>query len=661
MKKYLLPKRFAVLLSFTITCLILSFLVRVTLYIYSFSYIDFSFTHLLQILGIGFSFDLGNLSYVLSLYALYLLTVPVRFIGSKFDRIITRISYSLVLFVMVFSYLAEITFWEEYQRRFNFIAIDYLLYTYEVIENINESFPIPWLIAILVSIVVIISILSKKAFKQSFESKDTIGNRLVPTIICFCILGLFHFNIKNSDAEVFSNINENELSKSGIYSFFAAYKKNELNYDDFYDTIPAAKLHSSIEKLLKTSVDSFIGNDHSIKRLVINNGVEQRPNVIFIGMESLSAKFLTRFGQAKNYTPAIDSIFKQSVGFTKMYATGTRTIRGLEAISLSIPPTPGRSIVKRSNNENLFTVGEIFRQKGYTRTFITGGDGLFDNMADYFSYNGFDIVDRPKDFRSQPELPTKRIQITEKQVTFANAWGACDEDIYNVVIDKADQDSKSGNPFFYLFMTNSNHPPYTYPDGVVSIPSGTNREGALRYADKAFERFFDKVKDKPWFENTVFVVMADHCAYSAGRTEINVENHHIPAFIYNLKNQPPVEINKLISQIDILPTLFGYLNWSYTSSLFGRDINKVAPEDERAFIGNYRKLGLLKNDRLMVLEAPRQHTVYDYDMENNKLSSSGDEDTLLLNEAVSYYQSAYELFKNGGIRTDSLRYAIPEE
>ena len=141
------------------------------------------------------------------------------------------------------------------------------------------------------------------------------------------------------------------------------------------------------------------------------------------------------------------------------------------------PPTPGRSIVKRPNNENLFTIGEVFKQKGYSRTFITGGDGFFDNMAYFFSHSGFDIVDRTADPDDLEPLPTKRTQIRDDQVTFENAWGACDQDIYNVILDMADQDSKTDQPFFYLFMTNSNHPPYTYPDGVVDVPSGDGRTG----------------------------------------------------------------------------------------------------------------------------------------------------------------------------------------
>ncbi|TLX77761.1 LTA synthase family protein [Labilibacter sediminis] len=650
MKSIFFPKRFALLKSFSLTYLLLSTIIRVTLYVMSFSYMDFSMLNTLEIIGIGFLFDIGSLSYIIAFYAIYLLIIPSRLHGSKFDKTITNVAFGLIVFVMVFAFLAEIPFWNEYQRRFNFIAIDYLLYTYEVVQNINESFPIPLLVGIMLIITIAIIVIAKRrnVFGECYSKHTKLKSRLIPTFICISIFAIYHFNIKNVQAEVFTNVNENELAKSGLYSFFAAYKSNELNYSEFYDTIPNAQLFPKIKNIVSASNDSLYHTDNCITRYVHNPGMEQTPNVIFIGLESMSASFLKRYGNKNQLTPTLDSILKQSVSFTNMYATGTRTIRGLEALTLCIPPTPGRSIVKRDYNKNLFTIGEVFKQKGYSRTFICGGDGLFDNMANYFGHNGFDVVDRMKSFRDQDSIPTQRTQITDDQVTFENAWGACDGDIYNVMLAKADEDYKKDQPFFYLMMTNSNHPPYTYPDGVINATSGNARKRAIAYADKTFKDFFATAKDKPWFKNTVFVIAADHCAYSAGRKELDIKKHHIPACIYNLNEQEPVEVDKLASQIDIFPTLFGYLNWSYTTNLFGKDISKMTKDEERTFIANHRKLGLLKNNQLMILETPQKHICYKWDSTNCKMSNVKG-DTLFIQEAVAYYQSAYELYKNGGL------------
>ena len=653
MKHLLFPKRFSLLKTFALTFLIFASIVRVTLYFFAVSHIDFSIINLIKIFGIGLFFDIGSLSYFLAFYVIYLLIFPTKFHGKRLDRILTKFSYGLFLFISIFSFLAEIPFWQEYQRRYNFIAVDYLLYTYEVIENIHQSFPIPILIGIIILILIMAIKFAKRkdAYKHTFESTDSFKTKIIPSLLVFAVLAFFHFNIKNTQAEIFTNLNENELAKSGLYSFFAAYKSNELNFKEFYPTISSEENYAVLRNLIKAENDSLILPKNNIQRYTKNSGEEQKPNIIFIGLESLNARFMERFGNEENWTPTIDSLAKESIFFTNLYATGTRTIRGMEAISLAIPPTPGRSIVKRENNDNLFTIGEILKQKGYSRTFIYGGDGHFDNMTNYFSYNGFDIVDRKKPHRLDANLPTKRTRIEDDEVTFENAWATSDGDLFNKLLKVADQQHKKKQPFFNFVMTSSNHQPYTFPKGVIDSEENT-RENAVKYADEVLRQFFEKAKNKPWYNNTVFVIMADHCAYSAGRTEINVRNHHIPAYIFNLKEKMPQEIDKLSSQIDIFPTLFGYLNWSYKTKLFGTDISKMKPEDERAFIGNHRKVGLLKPNKLLILETQKLHSVYNWNRKENILTPTA-ADNNLLKETISYYQSAFELFKNGGLKINN--------
>ena len=641
-----LPNRFQLLKTFSITILFFAFIVRVILYFLSIQYIDFSITNLFKIFFIGLFFDIGNLLYPLSLYTLYLLLFPTKFHGSKLDKIVTKFIYGLFLFIFIFSFLAEIPFWQEYQRRYNFIAVDYLLYTYEVIENIHQSFPLPLLIAVIVFILVLsIRFASKKeAFKLTFNNTDSLKTKITPSLIIVIGLFFYHSFINNTNAEVFFNVNENELAKSGMYSFFAAYKSNELNYNEFYPTLPSKKVYNLLTKNIKATNDSLFSKDN-ILRITKNDSVELKPNVIFIGLESVNARFMSFFGNNEPWTPTLDSLANHSIFFSNLYATGTRTIRGIEAISLAIPPTPGRSIVKRENNQNLFTIGEIFKQKGYNRTFFYGGDGHFDNMTNYFSYNGFNIVDRKKTHRLAEELPTKRTRIEDNEMTFENAWAVCDQDLFNKVLKETDDLAKENKPFFNFIMTSSNHKPYTYPENIIDIPSGTSVVGSIKYLDTSLKEFFKNAKTKSWYKNTVFVIMSDHCGFSAGRTEINVENHHIPAFITNLPNQTNQNVKKLCSQIDIFPTLFGYLNWSYETKLYGTDITKMNPEQERAFIGNHRKVGLLKNERLLLLETNKQHSFYEWDKSKNEITPIKT-DTLFLNETISYYQSAFELFKN---------------
>ena len=626
----------------------LSFIVRIALYFWASSNIDFSILSLLKIFATGFFFDLGTISYFLLPYGLYLLIFPNNLIGSKLDKGITYFAFFIGLIILIFSTFAEFTFWEEFKTRFNFIAVDYLVYTNEVVGNINESYPLPILLSIVIGFVALIIFITKKRniFERTFNAKSSLKQRLVIILILIFTSLSFFFFIENQDAEWSENRYENELSKTGIHSFFAAFRNNELSYTDFYKTQDIDFSISELKKNVIAENDSLISkNKYSLKRIIKNEGKEKTPNVIFICIESLSAKYLTRYGSTSGVTPYLDSLLKKSINFNKLYANGTRTVRGMEAITLSIPPSPGRSIVKRKNNTGFFNIGTIFNQKGYKSVFFYGGDGYFDNMNQFFGGNGFDIVDRGRGYLMGDEFKSKRTNIEDTEVTFENAWGVCDEDIYRKVIKEADLNYKQNKPFFNFVMTTSNHRPYTYPENKIDVPSGAGRHGAIKYTDYAIDQFLKMAKSKPWFDNTVFVIMADHCASSAGKREIDVDKYHIPAFIYNLKEETPKEVDKLCSQIDLFPTLFGYFNWTYESQLIGKDISKMSPEEERAFIGNYRSLGFYKKDQLIVLGDKKSANTYVWNKQQQQLDPIKNTPSLI-KEAVSYYQSNDYFYQN---------------
>lgn len=650
----LFPKRFTLLKSYILTFLSISLAVRLFFYIWSFNEIDFSIISFLRTFITGLFFDLGVISFFTIPFVLYLLFIPKQFYGNLIDKIIINLAYFTGILIFVFTFFAEITFWEEFKRRFNFIAVDYLIYTYEVIENINQSYPLPLLITgvLLITLVLVFITKKRKPFQQTFNNEDTFKTKLIPASIWLLVAVIFGLFFNNKNAEWSTNRYENELSKSGIYSFFSAFRNNELNFNEFYKTNAIDKSFAQAKKLVATKNDVVSKNIKTIEHFVKNtDSVAIKPNVILICIESLSANFMKAFGNTKNITPYLDGLVDESVFFSNAYATGTRTIRGMEAIVLSVPPTAGRSIVKRPNNNNLFSVGEIFKQKGYSRTFFYGGDGYFDNMNQFFGGNGFDIVDRGRGFLLGDNFNAKRTNINDNEVTFENAWGVCDENVYNKVIQQADIAHKNSKPFFNFIMTTSNHRPYTYPANKIDIPSGTNREGAVKYTDFAIKEFITKAKQKPWFKNTVFVIMSDHCASSAGRSELDIANYHIPVMLYNFPNINAIKINTLTSQIDVFPTLFGYLNWSYKSKLFGRDINKITKNQERALIGNYQKLGLLKADRVLVLGTVKTANFYQWSQKNNNLNPLKI-DIPFLNETISYYQTADYIFQNDLMKLD---------
>ncbi len=653
MKEYL-RGRYGLLFSVMAIYLAVAFLVRLALAIWSRHLLEGSLFNILKSFAIGFCYDLSVGLFFITFYNLYLLFFPGRLAGTAADKILTYFILSITLFVMFFGSMAEFPFWDEFSARFNFIAVDYLIYTYEVVENINQSYPLPLLILILLSLT-FFSLRTLKKLKISdgvFKDKAPFLRRLAISSVLLILTCSFAFLLSNKDAEFSDNRVVDELAKNGIFSIFAAYKSNELDYETFYRTLPARQAYGILKKELLQQNQQYVSPGYdAISRLTSSGDTaERRPNIIMITIESLSASFSSHFGNKENLTPRFDSLANKSVFFTNMYATGTRTVRGMEALSLSVPPTPGNSIVRRPDNKNLFSVASVLSARNYGLYFIYGGDGYFDNMNSFFGGQGFSIVDRDRGNPLPESIDTPRYKITDQEVGFENAWGICDEDIYGQALKYADLEAGKSRPFFQFIMTTSNHRPYSFPGGKIDMESGS-RESAVRYTDFALGEFLEKAKSKPWFANTVFVIVADHCASSAGKWEIDISKHHIPAIIYNLPQEPAV-IGRLTSQIDVIPTLLGYLGWQYESSFYGKDINQTPGGSERAFIGNYRTLGVLKGNIFSQIDDRKGVHQFKWEKSSGNLEEIPETriDTTLVNEAIAYYQTASERFKNGKMK-----------
>ncbi|WP_215224973.1 LTA synthase family protein [Echinicola shivajiensis] len=644
--------RFSILIGFTGLFLMFSFVLRMILFLWSGDEADHSILAIIKTIFIGMFYDLGTVSFFLLFYALYLLLLPEKLVGSILDKVVTYIGLLVNLLIIYFSFFAELTFWEEFHTRFNFIAVDYLIYTYEVIDNINESYPLPLLISgIFLLVGLTIFAFSKgNLFQIAFGEKASLLNRGIVGVFVLAFAVLFSLFVNNQDAEWSRNRYNNEISKAGIYSFFAAFRNNEMDYDTFYASESLESANEIVREKLGKSKVEFLAKEGVLRKIFNESQNEIRPNVILICVESLSASFMESFGNKDGLTPHLDSLARESIFFKNLYATGTRTVRGMEAISLSIPPTPGRSIVKRPKNSGLFTINKIFQDKGYDAYFYYGGDGYFDNMNAFFSGNGFNIIDRGRGYIPEYEIKTSRELIADEEIHFENAWGISDEDLYEQVIKHADKRTAEEKPFFNFVMTTSNHRPYTFPEGKIDLSQGS-RSAAVKYTDFAIHNFLQKASKKPWFKNTVFIVMADHCASSAGKWELDIKNYRIPALVYNLPGYDAMEIDKLCSQIDVFPTLFAMMGWEYNSNLFGQNVLDISSDEERAFVGNYRKLGLLKKDKLMVLDDQRNSNFYHWDANTFEMESLP-MDKEYLDETIAYYQLASYLYKYNGLKID---------
>ena len=588
---------------------------------------------LAQIFGLGLAFDLVAASYFFVPLALFLFLVPDRLYRWPPFRWFLLAGTLVWIFIMLFNAVAEWIFWDEFGSRFNFIAVDYLIYTREVVGNIVQSYPVALILGAIALLSVAIAWGTRHWLWASHHVHSHYVGRAGWLLLLLAVpllsFSLVDFRLKDQSPNRYVNA----LSGNGVYEFFAAAYNNELDYDTFYYSLPDDKAFALLRERLATPHAALASADpRDLTRIVRYPGPERRLNVVLVSVESFSADFMTRFGNTQGITPRLDALAARGLLLTNLYATGTRTVRGLEALALAVPPTPGQSIVKRPNNDHLFSLGAVFKSKGYEVRFLYGGYGFFDNMNDFFDGNGYEVVDR--------------LHIPPERIHHETVWGVADEDLFTQALLEADKAHAAGRPSFMQIMTTSNHRPFTYPDGRIDIPSKSGREGGVKYTDWAIGDFIERASKKPWFDDTVFLIVADHCASSAGKSGLPVNKYLIPAIFYSPKHIKPAELDRMASQIDLLPTLLGLLNFSYKSRFLGYDLFDLEPGRERAFISTYQEVGYLRGDRLVKLGPRRDHEVYKPDFADGSAERLP-ADPELENEAVSWYQAAAWAYNHG--------------
>jgi phosphoglycerol transferase MdoB-like AlkP superfamily enzyme len=650
---------------------LLGSLLRVGLLIASAGEVSWGLATLASLL-VGLLFDLVMAWFLTLPLGLLGAVWPASWSASRWLRLPWRAAWLFGAFLFTFWKISEILFWEEFGVRFNFIAVDYLVYTTEVVKNIRESYNLPLIIGVVLAVATGLFLLWRRlGFVRRWEEGAAADASprwrdfaaLLSPLLVLLLVAYFvgRHDLKDASAARSSvaerltaglrhmgdvqpgwaNSYDAELAKNGEYAFLAAFWANQLEWHRFYPSRPdaVAKLRATL--LAQGGEAATAGGNDDITRRIKPATPARKWNVIQITIESLSAEYVGCYGspeyQPKNLTPNLDRLSRESLWFSRCYAGGTRTVRGMEALSLSIPPIPGQSVLRRAGCENLTTLGSVLQAKGYETAFLYGGDGFFDNMNYFFEANGYDIVDLPRQLGRG------------KQPTFANAWGACDEDAFAWSLEEADRAHAAGKPFHHFVMTTSNHRPYTWPAGKIDAGL-VGREGGVAYTDYAIGAFLKAAQTKPWFKDTVFVIVADHCASVAGKRELEVRKYEIPLFIWSPGNIAPRQFDTMMSQIDVAPTVLGLLGVDYLSRFVGADA--LAPSYRpRAFISNYQKVAMLRPDGLLtVLKPVRQAVQYQADLATGALTPVATPDASAVEEAIHYYQGTDELFNHGGLQ-----------
>ena len=581
--------------------------------------------------------DLSSIGYLATIGVFILiLHVVARPKTELFQRIFTLYG-SCVVTVVVIVEASTPAFINQYDVRPNRLYIEYLDYPQEVFSMLVHGHLFAMLSTLLLaSLTSVYSYrLLCRAFTQppSLKKASNLPILMAALIIClFAARGTLNHRPLNPALVYFSQDSlVNSLVLNSTYSVAFALKNmgNEKSASNLYGTMSRQKIIDTVKKASYRK--QFVAGN--IPTLAHNkpfvSGVKK--NLVIILEESLGARFVGELG-GLDITPELDKLYQQGWGFDNLYATGTRSVRGIEAITTGFTPSPSRSVVKLSKSQhNFFSLADVLSQEGYKTQFIYGGESHFDNMKSFFLGNGFnDIVDIN--------------HIDNPQ--FISSWGVSDEDLFNQADKELTKLSNSTEPFFSLVFTSSNHDPFDIPQGKVSLPKGHNPENykrdlAIKYADYALGKFINKAKTQSYWENTVFLVVADHDVRVFGSEPVPLKSFHIPAVILN-SDMKSKRDPRLVSQIDLPVTLMSLLGIDQATPMLGFDLTKSYPV-ERAMMQYYDNFAYLENDRAVIL-MPNQQTSYWRYNKQTKIQEKNEQ--LNVDQTLAEKALAHVLFSN---------------
>jgi phosphoglycerol transferase MdoB-like AlkP superfamily enzyme len=586
------------------------------------------------VLGTGLLHDLVAMLYLFAPLALYLLLIPERLFQARSHQRLLTVMTVLTVFGLIYLGAVEYFFFDEFNSRFNFVAVEYLIYPHEVFVNIWDSYPVAKVL-VATALLTAAAIWLFQRLARGQVQKNRWGERIALVGVLASLLVVAQAGVDINTGRYSENRVVNELAQNGIYSFFSAAAHADLDYPAFYLTLPDDEADMRLRNVVAPGAD-FVPTREHVERFITAHGPAKPLNVIVLLQESLGAEFVGAYGDTRGLTPNLDRLAPQSLMFRHAYATGTRTVRGMEAVTASFPPVPAESIIKRPNNAGMFNWSTVMAQHGYTSTFIYGGFGTFDNMNAFFGTNGYKVIDR-----SDMDTPN-----------FANIWGVSDEDLFHSAAREFDQQHARGEKIFSVIMSTSNHKPFTFPAGVPGVPEeGGGREAGIRYADYAIGKFLEAARTRDWFDDTLFVIVADHGARVYGRENIPVRTYEIPLLMYSPKHIKPGRVDTLTSQIDVAPTVLGLLNFSYESEFFGNDVLRHPRPHRFIPLNHNRDVALFDGNHLIQLGFQKTAAQYRYDPQSRS-QTRVELDQEYLKDTIALFQEGYEVYIEGLYRPD---------
>lgn len=608
---------------------------RLTLYV-AFGVHSIGPVQFARILGFGALFDALTALTVLSPLVLVLALFRVRWLNVAWVR---RTLYAMTMFAICFDLFVQYFFFEEYSARYNHPALDYVMYPHEVLGNIFASYNVPLFLGLAAALAAVLTWWSAR-HPAPLLGEWGVRDRLVGTVAAGVTASALWVLWTVAPLSVASDRLAGELALNGWTELARAYMTSHLDYDAYYSRVPARDVPARLSRLLERPLNTQGLMHHFVPR---GRAPGNPLDIVIIMEESLGSNFSARFGGPMEdpVTPELDRWSHEGLALTNLVANGNRTVRGMEGILCSFLPLPGDSIVKRDRSQNVASVARVLAAQGFSTTFFTGGRGLFDNVKRFMTANGF------QEFVEQPDYPA---------TAFRTVWGVADEFVLEAMIERHRAARRRGQRWFGAAITGSNHKPFQVPPGRVLRPPGTSaRRGAVLYADWAVGRYLTRARQAGLLDHTVVLIVGDHGARVYGAERIPVASYRIPAvFLSPEPRYQALTVDRLASQVDLVPTLLSLAGIEYDAPFFGQDLLGLPDAGGRAFVNHNRGIGLLTDQRLVVLGLHRSETFYERaDRKSDtfvEVDGRAPKYRELAADAAAAFQAAYEAYRTERFR-----------
>lgn len=311
------------------------------------------------------------------------------------------------------------------------------------------------------------------------------------------------------------------------------------------------------------------------------NFPESKPNIVLFITESYGREYLGSFNKDSNipnykgYTPFIDSLAQHSLIYTNAYANGRKSIHGMSSVLSGIPSFKDAFTSSPYPKQKIQSLVSILNELGYDTSFFHGAPNGSMGFLGFSNILGFDHYYGKTEFNNDEE--------------FDGSWGIWDEPFFQFMKETLD---KKEAPFFSTIFTVSSHEPYTvpekykntFPEGEIAIHK------CVGYTDYAFKKFFEEAKKMPWYNNTIFIITADHGNlknYDEYRKVLNRDA--VPILIFKPNSNLVGSNNDLAQQIDIYPTIMDLIGYKKPFRSWGRSL--INDKEVKPFVISYNSGG----------------------------------------------------------------------